>query len=233
MRFAIPEANAKAFRQALHALNNSGVPYVVGGAFAMHHYSGVWRNTNDLDIYLERRCVPSAVHALTRAGFRDHGEMAVDDRHWIYHAVKNETFIDLIWQPPNRLRPVDSSFYAEGEDGALLEVPVCFMPPEELIWAKIFTMNRHRCDWPDIFHIVRAMRDRLDWQHLIDNMDEHWPVLLSFVVLFDWVYPGESDAIPDTVRNQLIERKQAHPPSPQEPTREAILDPWIHTRPVQ
>lgn len=230
MQVAIPERNRRAFRQALQALNKSGVPYVVGGAFAMYHYTGRWRDTNDLDVYLERKHVPPAVDALSRAGFRDYGEMAADDRDWIYHAAKNRVLVDLIWQPPNHLSPVDESFYQRAPHGSFLEVPVRFMPPDELTWAKIFTMNHQRCDWPDVFHIVRASLKDLDWRRLVSKMGEHWPVLLSFIILYDWTYPSETQRIPQEVREELLSRKQELPLVTDEPTREAILDPWIYTR---
>ena len=224
--------SATAFRQALEALNRSVVPYVIGGAFAIHHYTGIWRNTNDLDVYLERKHVRRAVHALSRAGFRDHGEMAAGDRKWIYHAVKNHGFVDLIWQPPNHLSPVDETVHARGEDGMFLNIPTRFMPADDLVWAKVFTMNHHRCDWPDVFHVVRARPKNFDWEHLVGKMAEHWPVLLSFIVLYDWTYPREAQSIPQGVRDELLKRKRGLPIVSDEPTREAVLDPWIYTRPT-
>ncbi|HUV04560.1 MAG TPA: nucleotidyltransferase [Armatimonadota bacterium] len=232
MPIALPERISRTFRQALWALNESHVPYVVGGAFALHYYTGIWRDTHDLDVYIERQNVRTAIDALSRARFRDYGEMAAGDREWIYHATKNRVFIDVIWQPPNHLSPVDESFYARGQDGAFLDVPVRFMPPDELIWAKIFTMNRHRCDWPDVFDLVRACPKTLDWQHLVKKLDEHWSVLLSFIVLFDWTYPGEKRCIPGEIRDELLDRKMRTPIVSDEPPREAILDPWIHSRPA-
>jgi len=230
MQMAIPERNAEAFRQALLALNTSGVPYVIGGAFAMHRYSGVWRNTNDLDIYLERQYIERAVDALSQAGFLDCGEMAVGDREWIYHATKKRVLVDLIWQPPNHLSPVDESFHARGQEGAFLEVPVRFIPPDELLWAKVFTLNRDRCDWPDLFHVVRARPGGLDWEHVVRKMGEHWPVLLSFIILYDWAYPSETQCIPRGLREELLERKLSLLMPSEGPTREAVLDPWTHTR---
>ena len=232
MPIAIPERVSRTFRRALEALNRSNVPYVVGGAFALYRYTGIWRNTHDLDIYLERKNVPVAVDALLRAGFRDYGEMAAGDREWIYHATKSRVLIDVIWQPPNHLSPVDESFYARSRQGTFLGVPVRFMPPDELMWAKIFTMNRHRCDWPDVFDLVRACPKTLDWQYLVRKLGEHWPVLLSFVILFDWTYPSEKQCIPQEIREELMNRKARMPTISDEPTREAILDPWIYSRPA-
>jgi len=232
MPITIPKRISETFQQALQALNKSNVPYVVGGAFALHHYTGVWRNTHDLDVYMERKDAPAAIDALSRAGFHDYGEMAVGDKQWIYHATKNHVLIDVIWQPPNHLSPVDESFYARSRQGTFLGVPVRFMPPDELMWAKIFTMNRHRCDWPDVFTLVRACPRTLDWQHLVRKLGEHWAVLLSFIILYDWTYPGDRQCIPQEIRDELLDKKMRMPIVSDEPAREAILDPWIHSRPA-
>ena len=231
MQMTITEQNVSTFLQALEALNKSDIQYVIGGAFALHHYSGVWRNTNDLDVYMERKFVPQAIDVLSREGFFDRGELAARDREWIYHAMKNHVLVDIIWQPPNHLWPVDETLYARGQEGILMDVLVRFMPPDELIWAKILIMNKHRCDWPDVFHIVRARPIGMDWEHLLRRACEHWPLLLSFIILYDWAYPRETNCIPSDVRHELLERKLQLPEIINEPTREAVLDPWIYTRP--
>lgn len=233
MQPEIPAQKTEAFRQALETLNESSTPYVIGGAFAMHFYSGIWRNTNDLDVYMEQKYVTKTIETLLRVGFRDLGELAAGDREWIYHATMNQVLLDIIWQPPNRLRPVDESFHARGREGTLFNMPVLFMPPDELIWAKIFILNRDRCDWPDIFHIVRACSENLDWRHLLHAMGEHWPILLSFIILYDWAYPSQTECIPEALRQELLGRKLQLPAAADFPTREAVLDPWIYTRPAQ
>jgi len=100
------------------------------------------------------------------------------------------------------------------------------------VLAKIFTMNRHRCDWPDVLMIVRSCPDQFDWRHLVATIGEHWPVLLSFIILFDWLYPNDACCIPVETRKELLARKNEHVLPDEGPTREAILDPWIYSRPV-
>jgi hypothetical protein len=226
------ERSVEVFKEALNALNDTHTPYAVGGAFAIYHYTGLWRDTNDLDLYLERSQVPGAAETLSSIGFADYGEMAAGDREWIYHALKNEILVDLIWQTPNHLSPIGNELHSRATEGVFLGLPVRFLPPDILIWAKIFTMNRHRCDWPDIFNVARACPNGIDWQSLLLRMGEHWPVLLSFVTLFDWAYPGEALCIPQPIRSELMRRKQLQPVSPNEPTRESLLDPWIYSRPL-
>jgi len=232
VQIAISEENIKTFQRALEALNAAEIPYVVGGAFAMHYYSGVWRNTNDLDVYLPREYLPRAIRALSSAGFRDYGQMAAGDREWIYHAVDHGVLVDLIWQTPHHLSSVDQSMYDRGPSGTFVDIPVRFIPADELVWAKMFTINRHRCDWPDIFNVVKACPEGIDWNYLTLKMGEHWPVLLSFIVLFDWAYPGESGCIPEAVREDLLRKKQESSLQPENPSHEAVLDPWFYSRPI-
>ncbi|MDM8175553.1 hypothetical protein QT327_14560 [Olivibacter sp. 47] len=48
------------FKEALKLLNDSGSPYMLGGAFAMFHYTGIFRNTKDLDIFCKSSEYPKS-----------------------------------------------------------------------------------------------------------------------------------------------------------------------------
>ncbi|MHB1000595.1 MAG: nucleotidyltransferase family protein [Armatimonadota bacterium] len=232
MRVSIPERNETVFKEALEIMNRSGILYVIGGAFAVFHYTSIWRDTNDLDFYIERENVAKAASALAEHGFVDYGEQAAGDREWIQHSIKNDVLIDLIWQSPNHLASPSGDDYLRGPKGEFLGMPVSFLPPDVILWTKIFTMNRHRCDWPDIFSIIRACPDEIKWDELLDKMGENWPVLLSFIILFDWAFPGEATCIPDKIRKDLLARKEMMPLTTDLPSKEVILDPWIYTRPL-
>src|SRR5437762_2369474 len=38
------------YRQAVRLLNEGGVPFLVGGAYALAHYTGIVRHTKDFDV---------------------------------------------------------------------------------------------------------------------------------------------------------------------------------------
>lgn len=44
---------AQGFAEALQVLNSSGRPYLVGAAFARNEYTGIWRETKDLDVFVK------------------------------------------------------------------------------------------------------------------------------------------------------------------------------------
>ena len=53
---------------------------------------------------------------------------------------------------------------------------------------------------------MRAAGSTLDWQRLLRRFDGHWQVLLSHLVLFDYIYPSERHQIPNWVVQQLTTR---------------------------
>lgn len=51
-------------------LQAAGIPFVVAGAYALQAYTGLYRQTKDLDVFLRRRDVPRALEALEAVNFR-------------------------------------------------------------------------------------------------------------------------------------------------------------------
>jgi hypothetical protein len=226
----IEQDHRDVYRRALKCLLDRGVPFVVGGAFAVYHYTGRWRDTHDIDVFTTPENVPAAIAALTAAGIRDLGEQAAGDRGWIYHGYFGDIIVDVIWQFANRVATVDQSWLDNAEADEFLGLEVKFPPVENLVWSKMFTLNRHRCDWPDIMNIIRANCDRFNWYKLLDMLGEHWLLLVGLVSVFDWQYPADYYCIPEAIRQELMRRRMEFRPDPNQPSREELLDPWIHTR---
>jgi hypothetical protein len=143
---AVTGKESEVFRLAINTLNGANVQYVIGGAFAVYHYGGPFRNTKDLDVYMDQGAVPAAVFALSQKGFADAGEMAAGDRDWIYHSRMEDVMVDVIWKAPNGITTVNERQYERAPRGSFLDLPVRYMPPDDLVVTKLFTMNLHRCD---------------------------------------------------------------------------------------
>src|SRR5262245_32993766 len=104
--FEVPRKHGRLYRLALEKLNASGVPYVVSGAFAMYAYTGLWRNTKDLDVFVEPRDVGGVLHTLERAGF----DVELTDDRWLGKAKKGDVFIDIIFAAGNMVAAVDATW---------------------------------------------------------------------------------------------------------------------------
>ena len=56
------------YRRTLHVLSDAQVPFLVGGSHAFLHYTGIARNTKDLDLFVRYEDLESALGALGQAG---------------------------------------------------------------------------------------------------------------------------------------------------------------------
>jgi len=54
------------FRNWLEILNRAEIPYILGGAFAVYFYTGGWRDTKDMDVFLQAKDLRRALEALSR-----------------------------------------------------------------------------------------------------------------------------------------------------------------------
>ena len=56
------------YRRALGALSASGLPYLIGGAYAFARYTGINRHTKDLDVFVHQDDVDGALAVLQDMG---------------------------------------------------------------------------------------------------------------------------------------------------------------------
>lgn len=199
--FWIPEKEREVYKLALQTLNRAGVPYVVSGLYAIHAYTGVYRETKDLDLLMEPGVVIQAAEALKEAGF----QVKLEDAHWLAKALKGAQ-IDLIYGMANGLGFIDGGWYDNSRPGILAGTPVRVSPPEELIWHRLFIGERHRFDMADVVHLILHRGSELDWERLLERVSGDWRLLLSQLHFFDYVYPEHRDRIPSGVRLELQER---------------------------
>jgi hypothetical protein len=189
-------------RRSVAALYAAEVPFLIGGAYMVEVCGGVSRSTKDFDLYVRPKHVDAALRALARAGYKT--ELTFP--HWLAKGTYDGDILDLIFRAGNGLCEVDDSWFDRARDDELLGVPVKLCAPEEMIWMKAYIMERERFDGADIAHILRCCAADIDWPHLVRRFGPDWRVLLSHLVLFGYIYPGERTLIPAAVMEELITR---------------------------
>jgi hypothetical protein len=190
--------------RALTRLRASGVPFLVGGAYAFERYTGIARHTKDLDVFVRECDYPRALAALEADGCR--GEVTF--AHWLAKAYCGDHYVDIIFGSGNGVAPVDDDWFTYAVDETVLGIPVKIVPAEEMIWQKALIMERERFDGADVAHVLRARAELLDWDRLLGRFGGHWPVLLSHLILFGYIYPDERAKIPASVMRPLLRRAE-------------------------
>ena len=203
--FWIPEEEREVYRRALQALNGASVPYVVAGAYAIYEHTGIYRQTKDLDLFVQPSSVIPAARALHDAGF----VMRLEDLHWLAKAFVGDKFVDLIYGMGNGVAFIDEQWTRFAKTGVLAAEPVRIAPTEELIWHRLFINERHRHDMSDVVHLILCNGGELDWERLVNRVGPHWPLLLAQLQMFSYVYPGYRSNVPSWVMEQLVEQARA------------------------
>ena len=199
--------------EALNLLERAEVPYLIGGAFAQSRYTKRYRETKDLDLIIRRSDVPAAMAACESAGYRT--ELIFP--HWLAKIHSDPYVLDVVFSSGNGVLEVDDDWFTHAVDSELMGKPVKLCPVEELLWSKAFIQERERYDGNDVMHLLHARASVLDWDRLLARFGEHWPILLSQLVLFMFVYPDRRGTIPKGLLDDLVDRVQHLRPEPNNP----------------
>ncbi len=198
-------AAAAFYHDALIRLSQSDVPFLVGGAFALGHYTGIERRTKDLDLFLRAADVDAALDLFRRAGY----DADLPFPHWLGKVRSGACYVDLIFSSGNGVAVVDDGWFEHSVAANVLDAPVRLCPPEETIWSKAFVQERERFDGADVLHLLYRFGPRLDWPRLLARFGPHWRVLFAHIVTFGFVYPGRKRSIPGWIVDALTARYAA------------------------
>lgn len=205
-----PDAEIVFYRNVLGCLETAGVDVLVGGAYALAVHTGVERDTKDLDLFLRHGDYARAARILAAAGY----DTELTFPHWLGKVQSGPWFVDLIFNSGNGATSVDDAWFEHAAAAEVLGVHAKIVPVEEMIWSKAFLMERERYDGADVAHLLQAAAGTLDWRRLLDRFGAHWRVLLSHLVLFGFIYPGNRSDIPAWLMDALLDRLREETDAP-------------------
>ena len=196
------ETQLKIYGGVLRAARLRGISNAVGGSGALAMYCGMIRPIKDLDLYIKPEDAEAMIALLQEQGLRDYYDQLPYDRGWIYRSTADDTIVDVIWQMANRRTQVDDAWLTYGEEIEIAGEPARLMPLEELVWTKIYVLQRDRSDWPDILNIIDVAADRIDWRRLVERVGEDTPLLFALMNIFGWLRPHCANRLPGWLRKE-------------------------------
>lgn len=200
----LPGKESHAFyKEALELLNQSKIPFLLGGGFAFSHYTRIYRDSKDLDVFCKPADCPRILKYFADNGY--HTELT--DARWLGKIFREEYYVDVIFDTPNSICTVDDIWFEHADSGEFAGTTVRLVPAEELIWCKIYVQNRDRYDAADVNHIILKYGRNLNWERIMNRMDRHWHLLLMQILSFQFVYPADyRDVIPFWLFDDLMTR---------------------------
>jgi len=199
----IPDEQWATYKEALEGARSAGIPSLLGGGFGLAAYTGRWRNTKDMDLYVRPKDAPAMIKVLTKAGFGNYYDTLPYDRGWIYRSTRDGIIIDIIWSMANRRAQVDDAWFERAKVLVVRDERVQLVPAEELLWCKLYVFQRDHCDWTDVINLIYATGPSLDWDYLLRRLQDDMPLLRSILTLFDWLCPSRSAEFPPGLLERL------------------------------
>ncbi|PWU05881.1 MAG: hypothetical protein C5B51_13420 [Terriglobia bacterium] len=198
----IPDRQWEVFERVMREAAGRKIRFALGGAFALAAHTGFWRDTKDLDLYVPPEYRDRMIALLNELGLKDYYEQVPYDRWWIYRSYTTETIVDVIWAMANHRAQIDE-LWMSGPEAEIRGRQVRILPPEAMVWDKLYIMQRDRCDWPDVMNMLYAAGEQIDWEYLVWRMGEDTPLLAGALSVFRWFAPGKAQTLPCWIWQRL------------------------------
>ena len=228
----MPDEQWEVYRSVIRRARSRGIQFGLGGAFGYATYTGDWRNTKDLDLFVIPENRDAMIDVLLAEGLEDYYEQARYDRRWIYRGYRADTIVDIIWAMANQRANVDQRWFDAARTVELRGETLLVIAPEELLWQKLYILQRDRCDWPDVLNLIYALGPLLDWEHLLGRLEHDRPLLASMLSLYGWLCPARAQSLPEWLWERLRTPAAADEDAPEvNAHRVCLLDnrPWFPT----
>ena len=177
-----------ALRQSAAALKADGVPFALGGGYALWVH-GAPEPEHDVDLVVAELDVAAAVDSLTAAGLT----IVRPPEDWLFKAYLDEALVDVL----HRLNgePVARELVAAAEEFEVIGVRIPVLPAGTIVTTKLLSLSEHYCDFAPLLPVVRAVREQLDWPAIQTSVRDN-PFAAAFLVLVDRLGIAELEPSP-------------------------------------
>jgi predicted nucleotidyltransferase len=151
------------FRNLLHAmkkaggaLNDAGVPWVLGGGLACWARGGP-ETEHDVDFLVKPEDADRAQQALADAGL----ETERPPEGWLRKAYVDGVLIDLIFDPQDG--PIDNDVFERAEELEVAAMRMKVARLEDVLTQKLLALSEQRPDFSSVLELARSLREQVDW----------------------------------------------------------------------
>ena len=190
------------YSKVLDLLLASKIPFMIGGTYAFNSYTGITRETKDMDIITTKRYALQILKLVQKHGFGTELLNPV----WIGKIYHDDYFMDVIFAERNNIYIVKPSWFDLVRKGIVLGRNVLLMPIEYMISTKAYVKFREKYDGSDINYLLLKYAKTIDWDVLTRQVAPHWQLLFAHLMMFAFVFPSRRKTIPDWVITNYIDQ---------------------------
>jgi len=173
----VAEELIASLKRAVAALDERGVPYLLGGGLGCWARGGP-PSSNDIDLMVKREDAERAQAALAEAGMRPE----TPPEQWLLKAWDGDILVDLIFEPSGMR--IDDEVLARGEELSVMAMQTRVMDLDDILITKLMALDEHTADYRDMLLITRSLREQIDWARLREETASS-PFAAAFFALAD------------------------------------------------
>jgi len=148
-----------AMKQAGGALNDAGVPWVLGGGLACWARGGP-ETEHDVDFLVKPDDAERAQQALADAGMKTENP----PEGWLRKAYLDGVLIDLIFEPQGG--PVDDDVFERAEEIEVHAMRMKVARLEDVLTQKVLAITEQEPDFSSVLELARSLREQVDWNEV-------------------------------------------------------------------
>jgi predicted nucleotidyltransferase len=153
-------------KKAGGALQEAGVPYVLGGGLACWA-RGAPKTEHDVDFLVKPEDAERAQAALAAAGMRTEKP----PEGWLLKAYsEDDVLVDLIFSP--RAGPVDDEVFERADELEVHAMRIKVAALEDVIVQKLLALSEQEPDYSSVLELARSLREQVDWEEVRERTRE-------------------------------------------------------------
>jgi predicted nucleotidyltransferase len=164
-------------KKAGGALNEAGVPFVLGGGLACWA-RGAPKTEHDVDFLVRPEHAERAQETLARVGMRTESP----PEGWLLKAYDGEVLVDLIFEPQGG--PIDDGIFERAEELEVYAMRLKVAALEDVLVQKLLALKEQEPDYSSVLELARALREQVDWDDVRDRTRES-PFAKAYFTLLD------------------------------------------------
>jgi hypothetical protein len=173
----VAEELTDSLKRAVAALEEAGVPYLLGGGLGCWARGGP-PSSNDIDLMVKPGDAERAQEALAEIGMRPESP----PEQWLLKAWDGEILVDLIYEPSGMR--IDDEVIARGDVLSVVAMRMRVMALDDILATKLLALDEHSADYRDLLLITRSLREQVDWAALRERTSSS-PFANAFFCLAD------------------------------------------------
>jgi predicted nucleotidyltransferase len=146
-------------KKAGGALNDAGVPFVLGGGLACWA-RGAPKTEHDVDFLVKPQDAEQAQHALAAMGMRPE----TPPEGWLLKAYDGDVLVDLIFHPQDG--PIDDGTFDRAEDLEVHAMKMKVAALEDVLVQKLLALGEQQPDYSSVLELARSLREQVNWNEV-------------------------------------------------------------------